>query len=157
VGIFALLAMRLGKARGWVGFGPELYKLGKYALTVIVGLLLHGCVPLSLLLRFLARRSVAAYLTGVLPTLTTAFSTASSSATLPLTMECVAENNRVSHRTASFVLPLGATVNVWGDAVGAAIIDRLETWGCKAISQFSSAPPVLRLWGAGGRTWHPLQ
>jgi len=53
----------------------------------------------------------------MVPALLTAFSTASSSATLPLTMECVEKNAKVSNRTSSFVLPLGATVNMDGTAL----------------------------------------
>ena len=57
----------------------------------------------------------------MLPALTTAFSTASSSATLLVTIECAEENNKISNRTASFVLPLGATINMDGTALYEAV------------------------------------
>jgi Na+/H+-dicarboxylate symporter len=117
IGVFALIATRLGQAGGGEAFWGELLKIGKYALTVIVGLLIHGLVVLPILLRVFAQRGPARYAAGMAPALTTAFSTASSSATLPVTMECVEENNRVSRRTSNFVLPIGATINMDGTAL----------------------------------------
>ncbi|RME05096.1 MAG: dicarboxylate/amino acid:cation symporter [Deltaproteobacteria bacterium] len=121
LGIFALIAARLGEAGGWAGFRPELTKLMKYAMTVIIGLSLHAFVALPLVLFLVGRRNPLRYLYNMLPALTTAFSTASSSATLPVTIECVEERNGVSNRTASFVLPLGATVNMDGTALYEAV------------------------------------
>lgn len=121
VGIGALIAGRLGDAGGFIGFLPELARLGKYAITVIVGLLIHGFLTLPLILYFLGKRHVWKYLTNVTAALTTAFSTASSSATLPLTMECTTKKNKVSERTSSFVLPLGATINMDGTALYEAV------------------------------------
>jgi Na+/H+-dicarboxylate symporter len=77
----------------------------------------HTLVTLPLMLRFLGRVNPLAHFAAMMPALLTAFSTASSSATLPLTMECVQDNARVSKRTSSFVLPLGATVNMDGTAL----------------------------------------
>jgi len=74
-------------------------------------------VTLPLMLRFLGGVSPLAHFGAMMPALLTAFSTASSSATLPMTMECVQDNARVSKRTSSFVLPLGATVNMDGTAL----------------------------------------
>jgi len=121
VGIFALIAARLGEANGFVGFAPELVKLAKYAATVIIGLLIHGFVTLPLILWLVGRQNPLTYGSNMLTALTTAFSTASSSATLPLTLECVEENNKISARTASFVLPLGATINMDGTALYEAV------------------------------------
>ncbi|HIE29461.1 TPA: dicarboxylate/amino acid:cation symporter [Candidatus Poribacteria bacterium] len=121
VGIFALVAARLGQAGGFIGFWPELVKLAKYAMTVIVGLLIHGFITLPLILRFVGKRNFFNYSSNMLPALTTAFSTASSSATLPVTIECTEENNKISNRTASFVLPLGATINMDGTALYEAV------------------------------------
>jgi len=121
VGIFALIAARLGQAGGWEGFGPELVKLSKYSLTVILGLLFHGLIALPLILKFFGRLRVFGYSSNMLPALTTAFSTASSSATLPLTIECVEEGNQIPNRVASFVLPLGATINMDGTALYEAV------------------------------------
>lgn len=121
VGIFGLIAGRIGEAKGFVGFWPELVAVGKYSLTVILGLGFHAFVILPLLLFFLGRRNPLNYAKGVGTALLNAFSTASSSATLPLTMEGVEEQNGISNRTASFVLPLGATINMDGTALYEAI------------------------------------
>ena len=121
IGIFALIAAKLGEAKGFSGFAPELVKLAKYAITVIIGLIIHGFVTLPLVLWMVGRRNPFAYGANMLTALTTAFSTASSSATLPLTLECAEENNKISKRTASFVLPLGATINMDGTALYEAV------------------------------------
>lgn len=121
VGIGALIAGRLGDAGGFKGFLPELEKLGLYSITVIGGLLIHALITLPLILRVLGKRKVIPYAGNVASALTTAFSTASSSATLPLTMRCTTERNKVSERTASFVLPLGATINMDGTALYEAV------------------------------------
>jgi Na+/H+-dicarboxylate symporter len=117
VGIFGLVAARLGRAGGFAGFGPELRAVGGYTLTVLIGLGIHALVVLPLALRVLGRRRPLAYARGVGAALLNALSTASSSATLPLTMQGVEEENGVSSRTASFVLPLGATINMDGTAM----------------------------------------
>jgi solute carrier family 1 (high affinity glutamate transporter) protein 1 len=121
VGIGALIAGRLGDAGGFRGFLPELENLGWYAATVIGGLLFHALVVLPLILKVVGKRSVLPYAGNVASALTTAFSTASSSATLPLTMRCTTVRNQVSDRTASFVLPLGATINMDGTALYEAV------------------------------------
>jgi len=121
VGVFALVAARLGQAGGGPAFWAELSKIGQYVLTVIVGLTIHGVVVLPLLLWILARRSPRKYALGTAEALTTAFSTASSSATLPLTMENAVQNNGVSQKAALFVLPLGATINMDGTALYEAV------------------------------------
>jgi Na+/H+-dicarboxylate symporter len=74
-------------------------------------------IVLPLLLRFLGGVSPWKHVRAVLPALTTAFSTSSSSATLPVTIECLQENAGVSPRTTNFVTPLGATVNMDGTAL----------------------------------------
>ncbi|MBT5536331.1 dicarboxylate/amino acid:cation symporter, partial [Candidatus Poribacteria bacterium] len=116
-GILGLVAGRIGNAGGFAGFLPELVAVGKYSLTVVLGLGIHALVTLPALLYFLGRRSPVKYATGMAKALMNAFSTASSSATLPLTMEGVEKQNGVSNRTASFVLPLGATINMDGTAL----------------------------------------
>lgn len=121
LGIGCLVAGRLGEAGGFVGFWPELRAIGLYAITVILGLGLHAFLILPLFIAFLAKRSVAEYIKHLSTALLTAFSTASSSATLPLTYECTVEKAKVSARTSSFVLPLGATVNMDGTALYEAV------------------------------------
>lgn len=117
VGIFGLVAARIGEAGGFEAFLPELAALGRYALTVVGSLAFHGFVTLPLILWAFTRRKPVKYGFGVGAALLNAFSTASSSATLPLTMQGVEENNDVSERTAGFVLPLGATINMDGTAL----------------------------------------
>ena len=125
IGVFGLIAGRMSIVGGWEGFLPELIKVGWYATTVIAGLLLHGFIVLPLILMFVARQNVLTYAKNMATALSTAFSTSSSSATLPVTLEGV-EKNGVSERTGSFVLPLGATINMDGtalyEAVGAIFI-----------------------------------
>jgi proton glutamate symport protein len=116
IGIFALLAREVVRS------GPELImKLLPYFATVGGGLLIHAFVTLPLLLVFLARRNPLEYFRAVLPAVATAFSTASSSATLPLSMECAEKEAGVPRGVASFVLPLGATVNMDGTALYEAV------------------------------------
>ena len=91
--------------------------LGTFTLSVLGALSFHVLVTLPLMLFFIARVNPWLHYRAMTPALLTAFSTASSSATLPLTMECVRDNAGVSNRTASFVLPLGATVNMDGTAL----------------------------------------
>ena len=90
--------------------------LGVFFGTVLLGLVLHAFVFLPVLL-LVAKVSPWKHYRAMTPALLMAFSTASSSATLPLTMECVERDAGVSPRVASFTLPLGATVNMDGTAL----------------------------------------
>jgi Na+/H+-dicarboxylate symporter len=115
-GVFGLVAKVMAET------GPEQLEalaisLGTFTLTVLLALGFHLLVTLPLLLRFVAGVSPWRHFQAMAPALLTSFSTASSSATLPLTMECVEKNAGVSNRTSSFVLPLGATVNMDGTAL----------------------------------------
>ncbi len=121
VGVFALIASKLGAAGGGDLFLAELAKIGKYAWTVILALLVHGIVVLPIILFIVTRRNPLLYFKNLTAALTTAFSTASSSATLPVTIECAEENNQVSRKASLFVLPLGATVNMNGTALYEAV------------------------------------
>ena len=117
IGVFALIASKLGAAGGGDLFLVELAKIGKYVGTVISALLIHGLVVLPTILFMTTRKNPLIYFKNVTPALTTAFSTASSSATLPITIECAEENNKVSRKASLFVLPLAATVNMNGTAL----------------------------------------
>jgi len=119
IGVFALIAARLGAAGGGEAFFVQLAGLAKYALTVITGLLTHAAV-LCLLLLVLARRKISDYLKHMATALITAFSTASSSATLPVTMDGVKAAG-VPEPARRFVLPLGATINMDGTALYEAV------------------------------------
>ena len=121
VGIFGLVAGRIGHAGGFKEFLPELMAVGKYSFTVVLGLGVHGLIILPLILLLIARRNPIRYIKGMSTALLNAFSTASSSATLQLTMRAVEQENKVSNRTASFVLPLGATINMDGTALYEAV------------------------------------
>jgi len=121
IGIGALLAGRLGEAGGFTGFWPQLASLGTYVGTVLLALAIHGLVTLPLALRFLGSRSVPSYAKAMSTPLMTAFSTSSSSATLPLTIESLIEEGKVSRRVVSFVVPLGATINMNGTALYEAV------------------------------------
>ena len=99
-----------------LGF-PALKALSKYGLTVLIGLSIHACVTLPILLILIGRYNPFKFLKAVSPALLTAWSTASSAATLPITMECVEERAGVDNKVGSFVLPLGATINMDGTAL----------------------------------------
>jgi Na+/H+-dicarboxylate symporter len=91
--------------------------LGVFFITVVLALAVHALITLPLLLKFIGRVRPFRQYVAMAPALLTAFSTASSSATLPITLDCVEKNAKVSNRTSSFVLPLGATVNMDGTAL----------------------------------------
>jgi proton glutamate symport protein len=95
--------------------------LGWYVLTVALGLVFHGAVTLPLIVKYVARRSPIEFARAMSPALLTAFSSASSNGTLPLTMSCVEQRAKISNRTGSFVLPLGATINMDGTALYEAV------------------------------------
>jgi proton glutamate symport protein len=111
-GIFALIAQTVQQS-GASAFGP----LALFFACVAGGLLFHLFITLAILMRTVGGFSPWQHYRAMLPALLTAFSTASSSATLPVTMECVEKNAKVSPRIAGFTLPLGATVNMDGTAL----------------------------------------
>jgi len=91
--------------------------LGWYMVAVALGLAFHALVTLPTLLFLIARRSPWEFAKAMTPALLTAFSTASSNGTLPLTMQNIEERAGVPNQVSSFVLPLGATVNMDGTAL----------------------------------------
>jgi len=122
--VFCLVA---GKIGALVGDDPErLYSvfqsLGLYSVTVVIGLLLMIFVVYPLLMKlFRPDMTFSKFFKGMSPAQLLAFSSSSSAATLPVTMECVNHNLGVSKRTTSFVLPIGATVNMDGTSMYQAI------------------------------------
>lgn len=112
VGVFGLVA-KVAATTGLEAVRP----LALFMLTVLAGLALHFGVVLPLLLRTLGRTNPLLHYRTMMPALLTAFSTASSSGTLPVTMSALEKGAGVSNRTASFVTPLGATVNMDGTAL----------------------------------------
>ncbi|HBE71035.1 MAG TPA: dicarboxylate/amino acid:cation symporter [Planctomycetaceae bacterium] len=95
--------------------------LGWYMLAVVVALGVHAFVTLPLVLWLLGKRNPFGFLQHMSPALLTAFSSASSNATLPITMSNIEERAGVSNRSSSFVLPLGATINMDGTALYEAV------------------------------------
>jgi len=115
-GVFSLMAHTIGT------MGLSVMKpLMTYMLTVVIGLAIHACITLPLLLRFFGKYSPVKFIRDLFSAVATAFSTASSAATLPITMECLQENTGVSNKVTSFVLPLGATINMDGTALYEAV------------------------------------
>jgi Na+/H+-dicarboxylate symporter len=112
IGVFGLVAKTVVKT-GFDAAEPLLI----FAATVLVALALHTFVTLPAMLKLLTRVNPVKMYRGISPALLTAFSTASSSATLPVTMDCLEKNVGVSNKVSSFVLPLGATVNMNGTAL----------------------------------------
>jgi Na+/H+-dicarboxylate symporter len=102
--------------------GLEIFiTLGWYVIAVALALAVHALITLPLILKFIAKRSPWEYAKAMSPALLTAFSSASSNGTLPLTMSNVEKRARISNKTGSFVLPLGATVNMDGTALYEAV------------------------------------
>jgi proton glutamate symport protein len=116
VGVFALIAYTIG-TMGLSVVRP----LAVYMVTVVLGLSIHAFVTLPILLSLFGKYSPFNFIKDMFSAVATAFSTASSAATLPITMECLRENTGVSNKVASFVLPLGATVNMDGTALYEAV------------------------------------
>ena len=112
IGVFALMGKIVAQTGSEV-FGP----LGNYMLVVMSGLLFHALITLPLILILLGRINPLQHFKAMSSALMTAFSTASSSATLPLTMDSMENNAGVSNKITSFVLPLGATINMDGTAL----------------------------------------
>jgi Na+/H+-dicarboxylate symporter len=117
VGVFCLVA------RAITGIGLEQFaaRIGLYMATVIGALLVHGAIVLPLLLLLLARVNPLRYLLAMKEALLLAFSTASSSATLPVTIDCARTKGGCGRKASGFVLPLGATINMDGTALYEAV------------------------------------
>lgn len=112
LGVFALIAKLVAQT------GTQIFiPMASYILTIVLALLIHAGIVLPLLLIWFGNISPIAHYRAVMPAILMAFSTSSSSATLPVTMECVEKNAGVSNKISSFVLPLGATVNMNGTAL----------------------------------------
>ncbi len=115
LGILGIVAKTVGEQSN--NLSNVVGSLGLYMVAVILALGVHFWVTLPLLLKFIGRANPIKHLKAMRAPLLTAFSTSSSSATLPLTMAAVEHNSGVSNKVTSFVLPLGATVNMDGTAL----------------------------------------
>ena len=112
IGVFALLARAVGQ------MGLEVFQqVGAYMVTIAIGLSVHILIVLPLLLFLFTRKNPLHHYRAMGSALAMAFSTSSSGATLPMTMKCVQEQAGVSNKVTSFVLPMGATINMDGTAL----------------------------------------
>ena len=123
LGVFALIAQTINKV---AGDNPSqvielLGALGYYMFTVILGLIMHVLITYTSILKFSTKMSIKTFYEGLAPAQLLAFSTSSSGATLPVTMERCEEELGVSEEVSSFVLPLGATINMDGTALYQAV------------------------------------
>lgn len=118
IGVFSIAAKVIAQQ---IQMGNEISevfsRLGLYFITVLIGLMIHGLITLPLTVKLLGRANPIKHFKNMTIPLLTAFSTSSSNATLPLTMEAVEFEDGVSNKIASFTLPLGATVNMNGTAL----------------------------------------
>ncbi|XP_042342233.1 neutral amino acid transporter B(0) [Plectropomus leopardus] len=114
LGIMFLVA---GKIVEMEDVGTLFASLGKYIACCIIGHAIHGLLVLPGIYFIITRKNPYTFLWGIFTALATAFGTSSSSATLPLMMKCVEENNGVSKHISRFILPIGATVNMDGAAL----------------------------------------
>ena len=123
IGVFALIAQTINKV---AGDNPSqvielLGALGYYMFAVILGLIMHVLITYTSILKFSTKMSIKTFYEGLAPAQLLAFSTSSSGATLPVTMERCEEELGVSEEVSSFVLPLGATINMDGTALYQAV------------------------------------
>ena len=123
VGVFALIAQTINRV---TGENPNqlfelLGSLGFYMLTVILGLIIHMTITYVSIIKFFTPISIKDFFKGIAPAQLLAFSTSSSGATLPVTMEQCERKLGVPEEVSSFVLPLGATINMDGTALYQAV------------------------------------
>lgn len=112
IGVFALVSTVVAES------GIAVFQnLFWFVVTVLASLSFHIFITLPLVLALLAKVNPVKHYAAMLPAILTAFSTSSSAATLPITLESIEKNAGVSNQTASFVLPLGATINMDGTAL----------------------------------------
>lgn len=119
---YGVMALMAGVIVGFAdSLGELMQALGMYSLTVIIGLFLMVAVVYPVLLYLFARKKPLDFFKGIMPAQLLAFSTSSSAATLPVTMERCEEHLGISNKVTSFVLPLGATINMDGTCLYQAV------------------------------------
>ncbi|GAB6077063.1 dicarboxylate/amino acid:cation symporter [Desulfurobacterium crinifex] len=130
IGIFSLIASKIASMGGAETIVPVLYSLGKYVLTVLIALFVHAFVILPAIYYVFTMKNPYFYIGKVKEALLTAFATASSSATLPVTLKSVTAAG-VKRTVAEFTLPLGATINMDGTALyeAVAVVFLAEAYG----------------------------
>jgi Na+/H+-dicarboxylate symporter len=117
VGIFGLISGRIGESGGAYELLDQLWALRWYVRNVVLGLAVHGLIFLPFILFFFTGIGPIRFFKAMFTPLITAFSTASSSATIPVTLKHIQENLGVPKKIAGFVIPLGATINMNGTAL----------------------------------------
>ena len=115
LGILGIVVGVIAEQRN--NLGDVLGSLGIYFITVLLGLIVHATITLPVIIRVIGKVNPLKHFKALTTPLLTAFSTRSSSATLPLTIDAVENNAGVSNKISSFVLPLGATINMDGTAL----------------------------------------
>ncbi|KAK7489518.1 hypothetical protein BaRGS_00019152 [Batillaria attramentaria] len=118
IGIAFLIASKIVEMED---FSVLLGQVGFYFITVIIGLFIHGSIVLPALYFLAVRRNPYKFIAGISQAMATAFGTSSSSATMPVTLKCLEHNNHVDPRVSSFVIPVGATINMDGTALYEAV------------------------------------
>ncbi len=113
-GVFGIVALQVAQQDDLTEVAG---RLGLYMVAVILALIIHSCITLPLILKLVGKINPLSHIRAMSVPLLTAFSTSSSSATLPLTMEAVEHKAGASNKITSFVLPLGATINMDGTAL----------------------------------------
>ena len=113
-GIFGLVAEKVAEQNDLIAL---MQSMGLYMGTVLLALIIHGTISLPLITKIIGKSNPYKHFKTVKTPIITAFSTSSSSATLPLTMEAVEHKSGVSNKITSFTLPLGATINMDGTAL----------------------------------------
>lgn len=114
LGVFGIVAKQISNSPDLVQLAIS---LGKFMITVIIALVIHAFITLPVIAKFIGKVNPKKHFKNMTTPLLTAFSTSSSNATLPLTMEAVEHNSGVSNKITSFTLPLGATINMDGTAL----------------------------------------
>ncbi|KAF8777708.1 Excitatory amino acid transporter 1 like protein [Argiope bruennichi] len=118
VGVLFLVASKILEMKDLAVIAGQ---IGLYSLTVLAGILIHGFIILPLLYFAFVRKNPYSFLLNMGQALATAFGTASSSATLPVTITCLEEKNHIDPRVSRFCLPIGATINMDGTALYEAV------------------------------------
>jgi Na+/H+-dicarboxylate symporter len=114
LGVFGIVTKVVSEQSDLLHLGE---KMGIYVLTVLLAIAIHAFITLPLIVKIVGKAKPFKHFRNMTTPLLTAFSTASSSATLPLTMEAVEHKSGVSNKITSFTLPLGATINMDGTAL----------------------------------------
>lgn len=128
IGVFALAAKLMAAQEDPLG---TFQSLGLYMFTVVAALSFHAIIVLPAILKFIGRVNPKKHFKALTGPLLTAFSTSSSNATLPYTIEAIEKNSGVSNKITSFTLPLGATINMDGTALyeGVAVMFIAQAYG----------------------------